>query len=114
MPPEEITLIEDFLTFLEAVRNQPTNDPLWSQLDSFQTALADVEDRPLKLALYIQAWCDQFQITINPAAMRELRVNMIKKGEIIPKPAEGEQASKVYNKALISQSVQKAKDSKSA
>ncbi|MCW6038608.1 hypothetical protein K4A83_20370 [Spirulina subsalsa FACHB-351] len=114
MSPEEITLIEDFLTFLEAAHTKPADDPFWSQLDSFQAALVDVEDRPLKLAWHIQAWCDQFQITINPAAMRELRVNMIKKGKTIPKPAEGEEASKVYNKALISQSVQKAKDSKSA
>jgi hypothetical protein len=110
MPPEELQLIEDFLTFIENARTtRPGNDPLWENLQEFETNLVSVEDRPVKLALYIQSWCQEFGVKIDAQVMRQLRDSMVKKGKVIPKPLEGEQPSKVYNKAMISETVHQAR-----
>ncbi|WP_017307230.1 hypothetical protein [Spirulina subsalsa] len=109
MPPEEIQIIEDFLTFIENARaTLPTADPFWANLQSFRTQLETVEDRPLKLALFIQSWCREFQVTIDPATMHQLRVSVLKKGQEIPTPTAGQKASKVYNKAVITESINNA------
>jgi len=109
MPPEEIQLIEDFLTFLENARTTlPATDSLWEYLQSFLTQFKTVDDRPLQLALFIETWCQEFQVTIDPKTMRQIRANMLENGQVIPKPAEGEKASKVYNKASITESVNNA------
>lgn len=115
MPPEEIQVIEDFLTFIEnARRTLPANNSLWENLRSFLTQLETVDDRPLQLALAIQSWGQEFDVTIDPKTMRQLRANMVEEGQVIPKPAEGEKASKVYNKAMITESVNNAIPPKSA
>lgn len=115
MPPEEIQIIEDFLTFLENARTTlPATDSLWEHLPRFLSQLETVEDSPLILAMSIQSWCQDFGVNIDPKTMRQLRANMLEKGQVIPKPAEGEKASKVYNKASITESVNHAIPEKSA
>lgn len=115
MPPEELQLIEDFLTFIENARTtRPGNDPLWENLQGFETNLVPVEDKPVKLALYIQSWCQEFGLKIDPQAMRQLRDNMVKKGKVIPQPEEGEKPSKVYNQAMLSETVHQARSEKIA
>ena len=115
MPPEEIQIIEDFLTFLENARTTlPATNSLWEHLPSFLSQLETVEDSPLNLALSIQSWCQEVEVNIDPKAMRQLRASIVQKGQVIPTPAEGEKASKVYNKALIAESVNNAIPKKSA
>jgi histidine ammonia-lyase len=115
MPPEEIQIIEDFLTFLENARTTlPATNSLWEHLPSFLSQIETVEDSPLVLALSIQSWCQEVEVNIDPKAMRQLRASMVQKGKVIPTPAEGEKASKVYNKALIAESVNNAIREKSA
>jgi hypothetical protein len=48
-------------------------------------------------------------VKIDAQVMRQLRDSMVKKGKVIPKPLEGENPSKVYNKATISETVHQAR-----
>ncbi len=114
MPPESQQTIEDFLTFVEQERNDRDRDrELWDNLRTLEESLAQTEDKPAKIAKAIKAWCKQFNIVLNREQLADYRINMAKKGKSIPKPTPGEQPDRVYNKALIVDTVKAAREERS-
>jgi len=106
--------IEDFLTYLEQAQTNSQNDPNLSEhLQALEDQLTAAEDKTLKLAIIIKAWCKQHQITFNPEELTTVRANMVKQGQKIPKPAAGERPETVYNQALLVARVQQAKKAQS-
>ncbi len=109
LPPESQKYIEDFLTFLaEAQSNPETDSQLWENMNSLVEKLRESEDYPAKLAKTLKQWCKNFQITLNRKELEIVRANMLKKGQVIPKPKEGEKPSIVYNKAFLVEQVKEA------
>lgn len=111
---DSLQIIEDFLTYLEQFQANPQNNPKLSEhLQALEDQLTAAEDKTLKLAIIIKAWCNQYQITLNPDELTTVRANMKQKGQKIPKPAAGERPETVYNKALLVARVQQAKKDQS-
>ncbi|MBS0016932.1 MAG: hypothetical protein KFF72_11350 [Arthrospira sp. SH-MAG29] len=114
IPSKFLQTIEDFLTYLEQSQTNPQNNPKLSEhLQVLEDQLTAAEDKTLKLAAIIKAWCNQYQITFNREELIIVRANMVKQGQKIPKPAEGERPETVYNKALLVARVQQAKKAQS-
>lgn len=111
IPSEFLQVIEDFLTLLEQAKTDPQTYPqFWENLPSLETQLTAAEDKTLKLAKILKAWCKESLITFTPEELATIRANMIQKGEKILKPAEGERPENVYNKAFLVEKVQQAKN----
>ncbi|MCT7972690.1 hypothetical protein [Laspinema olomoucense] len=111
IPSEFLQIIEDFLTFLEQAKTDSQTPPqLGENLQTLETQLNAAEDKTLKLAKLIKAWCKEYQISFNREELATIRANMIKQGQKIPKPAEGERPENVYNKAFLLEKVHQAKN----
>ena len=110
IPSDSVLYIQDFLTYLEQAQTDPQ---LRKNLGSLEQQLADTEDRPQKLAAAIKSWCKDHNIKLDRKQLAAVRANMLKKGEKIPKPAEGERPETIYNKALLVEKVRQATEEQS-
>ena len=114
MPRKSQQDIEDFLTFLAEVKSNPeTDSQLWENLKVLAEKLATTEDKPGKLATTIKTCCREYGISLNREELAQVRISMLKNGQVIPKPAEGEKPGVVGNKALLVEQVNEASNQKS-